>query len=445
MLPVATWQIAYLASPLLHYNTDSSNATVCIGNESKDSPYYYFAPEELLHQLIDLLSGFVSMGPEVLGQIQTLKDELLTQLTANAGEVPAAVSGVVDDVITRVNAVFTKLMDWVNVLDGGDGVEEGESLAVALTDLNAAVDIQGLTDVMTPFFEPLRTFIDSVVEIMGEAASSVVADLAALLGAAFENSDVLSFDWAEGIQGNLPVSFNVIAIRPGVTFNMNVCLQRKDEALDRWRLETFGTLYQAYLQQVAEYESQSYQGSLPRGLQKSPGTLRGEERRALKEIVLHSLNNVKDDNGNHYTLERLNLLENAVDWENMSFKLHQYGPNKNSVLLEKGGLLAGADARRRAFLTSHWAQVLIPLQPQEHLELQFLSYVESGEADLEGELGDDQLAALYQDLVLDRMETDEDGPGEWRDEILPTDLIVLKTPQLESELPVNTAELEADD
>src|SRR5690606_4162136 len=193
-----------------------------------------------------------------------------------------------------------------------------------------------------------------------------------------QNTQTLSFYGAEGARGELPVSLNTVAIKPGVTVNLTACLRRTDEALDAWRVRTFAALYQGYLQQLADWESRSMRGQERDGLIKPPPMLRQEERRALKELVMHALNNVAAPNGNSYTIDRMNLFEHAIDWENMSYRLFNYGPTAEEVVLEKEGLFAGADERRRAFLTAHWAQVLIPLKDDERLEEQVGRYFETG-------------------------------------------------------------------
>lgn len=441
MLPYGLWQIGFLASPLLHFNSDSSNVTVSIGNESQDSPYYFFPPDELIQQIIYTMSSFAALGPDVLDQVRELGNQLMTDLAENAGNVPDAVATAVQDVVNTITTstgnVFSALLKWLNVFDGGDAAVEWNNLTQAVKNLGAVVDVSALRGVMGTFFVPLDTFINAALDILNSGVQSVISDLLSLLGKMFENSDVLVFNAAHGIKRQLPVSFNVIGVQPGVTINMNVCLERTEQALDRWRLETFGALYQAYLQQVAEYESQTYTDTAPRGLSKSPASLRDEEHRALKELVLHSLNNLHGEHGNAYTLERLNLLENGIDWKNMSYRLHRYGPNMDLVLFDKQGLLKGVDEKRRTFLAAHWAQALIPVQPDEHLEQRILAYMDSGQADLEGQLDDDRLAALYQDLILDRLSNAEVPEETHRKEVVPTDLIVLKTSDLDDMLPSN--------
>jgi hypothetical protein len=110
----------------------------------------------------------------------------------------------------------------------------------------------------------------------------------------------------------------------------------------------------------------------------------------------------------------------------VSYRLYNYGPNGAETLLESLGFFRAADARRRAFLTAHWAQVLLPLQPKEELEQAMIRYFESDhEFSFEQDLSTDELTALYQDLILGRRLAEESPEVEYRQEVVPTDFIVL--------------------
>jgi hypothetical protein len=186
-------------------------------------------------------------------------------------------------------------------------------------------------------------------------------------------------------------------------------------------------LYQAYVRSLAEYESSVLLEADAARSAKSPGSLRREEALVLKEQVLHALNNYHEPLGNNYSLERLNFFENAIDWKNLTFKLYNYGPNSKQAIAEKAGMFAGADDRRRAFLTALWAQVFIPLQPDERMERQLGKYFETGAFDLEEGFGPDDLAALYQEIVRDRERIDSaEPPSDLGMQILPTDLIIVR-------------------
>jgi len=80
-----------------------------------------------------------------------------------------------------------------------------------------------------------------------------------------------------------------------------------------------------------------------------------------------------------------------------------------------------------------WAQVLIPLQPNEYLESQIVQYFVDGTFDFNRDSGSDELTALFQDLILDR-ELIEEHPRviSTTPAVIPTDFIVI-----EDQLPKN--------
>jgi len=440
LLPYSLWYVAYLASPLLHYNADSSNVTVSVGNESLDSPYYFFQPDFLIREIFGFFGNFSVAGPALLQRIEEAANQLVQELVANASQVPQQVADIINekvaDLVTRLRNVLNAVVGVIdlNPFDNavGDVVTSINALAAS------AIDLTTLQQTMDALFAPLQAFVDTAFQLLDEGLQEAMSDLFGFLADMFDNSQDLLFLGAAGLKGELPVSLNTIAIKPGVTVNLTACLRRTEEAMDTWRLDTFGRLYQGYLQQLAEFEARSYAAGRG-GAAVSPGTQRREEHRALKELVLHALNNLHGAEGNAYTLERMNLFENAIDWNNMNYRLFNYGPSGDEVLLEKLGAFAGGDERRRAFLTALWAQVLVPLQPHEHLEGQVARYLTTGAFDFDGDLGDEELTALYTDLVLERALVAETPESSSREEVLPTDLVVIVTDDLASQLPVSSS------
>lgn len=440
LLPVSLWYVAYIASPLLHYNADSSNVTVSVGTESMDSPYYFFPPDFLIQEIFGFFSDFSAVGPGLIQQIQQAAVVLVNQLTANAAAIPQEIAAIVNakisDLIDKLRGLLNSI---VNAIDLNPLDSEVSDILTNISALSAsAIDLTSLQGTMGELFAPVQTFIDTAFALIDEAMQDALSDLFAFLGTMFENSQLLPFTHAKGTTGELPISLNAISLKPGVTINVTARLERTERALDAWRLETFSSLYQGYLQQAAEYESRSYSSQVPRH-GRSPSSLRLEEHDALKELVLHALNNYTEPLGNRYTLEKMNLFENAIDWKNMAYRVFTYGPNLQHILFEKAGVFAGADDRRKAFLTALWAQVMIPLQPHEHLEKQIGQYLTEGIFDFEGDLGDEELTALYRDLVLQRALVEEEPTTTTREETIPTDLVVIATEALATELSLTPA------
>jgi len=444
-LPLALWQIAQFASPLMHYNVDSSNVTVCVGTESQDSRYFFFEPAHIIDELSELFQNFSFQNPNLVGQIQTEAATLFDSLRANASNVPAATQDLVKDsiesLVDQLREIFQAIVAAVNPTQGevvpSFNPVNGELTEIVKKIAGLTKDFVGtatnLSNVMGDFFTPVDTFFKNIFALIGNALDFSLPEVLADLLAEFNNSEVLRFGNAFGSRQQVPVSLNVVSIKPGITINLTACVGRTEEAMEKWRLETFTTLHQAYLQQLAEYESRHY-GSQTGGLTKSSTVLREEESRSLKEIMLNTLNNYHGNQQSHYSLNRINLFEHGIDWKNMSYRLYNYGPKKSDIEMENLGLLNGVDARRRAFLSAHWAQVLLPLPENPHLEKQLLLYFKNGTTDLEGELDDDELAALYQNLIQQRDLSKENPQQTHRREILPTDFVVLKT---DDNLPMN--------
>lgn len=433
LLPVWLWYVSFLASPLLHYNCDSSNVTVSIGTESDDSPYYFFDPDALIREIYQVLGTVTASLPSILQQIEAGIGPLLSQLAANAGQVPgdvaSAVTGAVDKFIKALKKIFNAIIaaDFVTAID------ELKALGFSITQ----DQLQNLQDTMGSLFEPFRQFIQNAIDLMTSAVGSAVVDLFAYFMQLWESSQTLTFSGAQGIRGELPVSFNTIAIKPGITVNLSACLRRTDEALAKWQLETFANFYRSHLQLVADWESRSYLlGTGAARVTKPPVMLRSEEHLAIKERVLHALNNTPGAQGNTYTLDRMNFFEHALDWSNMSYRVFNYGPTLNEVKLEKRGAFLGTDERRRAFTSALWAQVMIPVAGNETMAGQVYNYFDTGTFDLEAGLENDALVAMYRDFVLGR-ETEPLEVSEPRFEVMPTEFIALMTDDLDDVLPKN--------
>jgi hypothetical protein len=248
----------------------------------------------------------------------------------------------------------------------------------------------------------------------------------------FNSSQTFPFGFAFN-KGDIPVTVNAIAINPGVTINLTACCVRTPEAMEKWRMETFSALYQSFLQLQAEYESKMFMAGRTDRITKNPLTLRDEEMLAVKERVLYALNNIHQTTGtNQYTIEKLNFLENAIDWNNIQYRLFQYGPNNDLVALEKEGYFTGVDARRVAFIKALWVQVLIPVLPDEVYERPVLQYFSNDDYDFSStsnimEINDD-LDTLYQDLLLRREQLQSDAPPapETEEVRIPTDFIYVE-------------------
>ncbi len=426
-LPIVFWQIAYLASPLLHYNTDSSNVTVSIGNESCDSPYFFFPPEELIQEIFSLLGNFLPMSDDVIERIKLKANELINSLSNNAQTMSENLATTIQDDVNVIIETIQNILNLIGEILSGD-VDKIPKLLERLKDLELKISLNLGNLMNTEFFEPFKTFIDDVLQIILNGFSSVLGDFFEFLTLISDNTQDFLFPSVSGLQGELPISLNTVSIHPGVTVNLSVCVTRTEEVLEKWRLDTFSKLYQAYLEQSQEYENQKISLMGEKTRKTSLGNMRKEERAVIKDLALRSLNNYHEDNGNQFDFDRINFFENTIDWENMSYKLYSYGPNLNEIRLEKDGLYYNIDDRREAFLKAHWAQVLIPVHEDKNsiLEAKVMKYFENGTFNFEDEFEEDELTALYQDLILGRELLGDNSRMTNCKITLPTDLIIVE-------------------
>lgn len=456
-LPLVFWQIAYLASPLLHYNTDSSNVTVTVGHESYDSPYYFFEPELLIREIFDLLGNFSALTPGILEKIQGMVETLMNDLGIKAaelsGELGTKIAETINSLTGLIQPIFSKIYDLFAVnfteVDFTDPLYNnrltalyGELFTKLPNEIIMLVTaLPGkFTDLMgEDFFVPISEFITGVRDLISAEMTSALTEFFEYLTTMLENIQNFDFYSIAGMRGQIPISLNTVSVKPGVSVTLTLCAVRTEEALDQWRLDTFTSLYQAYLQQMAEYENRLLMMDSAERMTTSPGNMRREEWLAIKELALHTLNNYHSDRGNSYDLERINFFENAIDWNNMSYRIFNYGPNLKEILMDKLGMYQHVDDRRRVFLKAHWAQVLIPVHEHEtgHFEAQVMQYFdEDGTFNFEGDFKHEELVALYQDLILGREQPSDPKPI-GPPKTIPTDFVVIQEPELEKLLPKN--------
>jgi hypothetical protein len=440
-LPAWVWSVGKAASPLLHYNTDSSNVTVTIGTEGQDSPYYFFEPDDMLDIVTELMTAISSASPQFLQNAQALALQRITEARNAAARVPAEIVSEVEDAI---NGSIIKIKAVLDALIRGDAA--GALSAVGSVVGSASMSLN-LTDEIRDVFRPLTDLVGDLAELLQDEVGEAIQFALGQLLSRLENNQKLEFTASRGMEGTLPVAINALALNPGVTVNLSACLMRTPEGLARWQLRTFESFYQAYLQQVAAYENQYY-SSAPTGPQRSPGNMRREERIALKERVINALHALHPTGNTTIPIERLELFEHAIDWDSMSYRMFNYGPSDEGMALENEAVLTGGDEDRRRFLLSSWAQVMIPLQPHDGLVAQFLDFLGDGSGSVADAISGepsavpeiDELTALYRDLVLSRSLIDESPPsGRPRFVTLPTDLIALFEPNLAANLPRNPA------
>jgi hypothetical protein len=440
-LPLAIWQVLYTASPILHYNADSSNVTINVAHQTKESPYFFFEPDFLIREFLDALGNSFVMTEEFIdyikGRLQLLYDAF-TNLDGNG--VLEALTDVNDEVREEINDFIKDLTKYLqdmittyipNLIAGDTA--SGPSLP-SIPSLDPALVLEIPKAILAPFKE----FFDAIIAHIEDLMQDSIGNLFELLIAMMDDTATKRFAGAKGITDALPVSFNCVSLKPGVTINLTVSMVRVDDvALDAWRLETFDRLNQAHYQLVADYQGRRNATSAGPAFRGSPGLMRLEELEVLKRRIMRALHQKYGGGaGGLPTLDELRLFEHAIDWENLTYRLFAYGPNGSQVAYEKLGFFAGADERRRQFMNAAWTQVMIPLREDDRLEQVMVKYLETGSVDFEADLlaqldssADplSELTEIYRDLVLQRQQLPTAEPV-YREEIIPTDLTIIYRP-----------------
>jgi hypothetical protein len=454
-LPLAIWQVLYAASPFLHYNADSSNVTINIGHQTEESPYFFFEPDFLIREIIDAIGSSSIVSGDFIAFLRDRLTALYTAFTATSNNsVADALLGMTDEMRSKINAFITELQNWLanlvtnvipRMITGGSG--SGPALP-QIPSLPANV----IAEIPKAILAPFKAFFDAIVGHIEDLMQDSLGDIFEYFMAMTSNTDTKVFTGARGFTGTLPVSLNCIALKPGVTVNLSVCMARIDEeSLDSWRLETFSRLNQAYYQLLADYEGRRGARSVQPRYRESPGLMRLEEHETLKTRIIATLHRKYSATPDAIpTLDELRLFEHAIDWENISFRLFNYGPSGAQIACEKLGLYDGADERRKQFMNALWSQAMIPLREDERFEQVLIRYLETGVIDFEADLlalisdtdGDgntlNELTEIYRDLVLQRQRL-PDKPPVHRQEVIPTELMIVYQPGNGEPYPVNPA------
>lgn len=452
-LPMAIWQVLYAASPFLHYNADSSNVTINIGHQVEESPYFFFDPDFLIREIIDAIGSSSIVTQDFIDFLRQRLVDLATAFTSTTNNgISDALFGVTDEMKDKINDFIGQLQTWLanlvtnvipSMITGGSG--SGPSLP-QIPSLPADL----VAEIPKAILAPFKTFFDAIVNHIEDLMQDSLGDIFEYFMAMTASTDTKVFSGAKGFTGTLPVSLNCIALKPGVTVNLSVCMVRIDEqALDTWRLETFSRLNQAYYQLLADYEGRRGANTLQARHRDSPGLMRLEEQETLKTRIiaaLHAKYSATPDATP--TLDELRLFEHAIDWENLSYRLFNYGPSGALIAYEKLGLFDTADERRKQFMNALWSQAMIPLHEDSRFEQVMVRYLETGRVDFEADLlsvlddgnGDplDELTEIYRDLVLQRQQL-PDKPPTHRQETVPTELVIIYEPQAGEPYPVNPA------
>lgn len=205
---------------------------------------------------------------------------------------------------------------------------------------------------------------------------------------------------------NIPIAITGYQDR-SFTLTVVVYCIRQHEALDKWKMETFTKLNQAYQKQLDDYNDKlalSRQRSFLTGsLGNNPDKNRAIEKDELKRASISILTNqsfelfdsINDSTGDIPTIdfnevkpegEYIRFFENAFEWTQMTYVLYPYfwgNPGKTWLRSLKIGL---DDPRHEEFLKSGCARVVVPVRPEFNAAI--LKYLENGDL-WDGENPDD--------------------------------------------------------
>ena len=242
-LPAWIWSVAYAASPLLHYNTDSSNVTVTIGTQGKDSAYYFFEPDDLLDIIMDLFQAISAASPGLLDGLSTAANQRLAEMRQAAekipGEIATQVGTAVEGALTRVKKILEKIAGG-DLAGAAEDVVKVDQLALSLT----------LTEELNAVFAPVTSFMNDLTGLLESEIGDAIQVAMAEVLSRMDNNQRLEFTASRGMEGTLPIAVNALALNAGVTVTVSACLMRTGEGLARWQLRTFESFYQSYLQQL---------------------------------------------------------------------------------------------------------------------------------------------------------------------------------------------------
>ncbi len=443
-LPIAVWQMLYTASPLMHVHADSSHVTAMIGHETYESEYFFFDPEAMLRDVLEALEASTTLDTGIFERLQTHMQELFN-VWGDPDE-PGSLANVIAQMDDDVQAYFDAIKSLLDGIiaripfvgggdDDQDPPDDGALPPFPSLDVFQNLDLSAFADLPAAVMQPFQNLFTAVIGELRTLLDDVLGDVFGFLEEQTQNIDYNLFGAVSGITGSIPVSLNVVALKPGVTVNLTACMVRiDDEALNLWRLETFERLSQAHAQLEAEHAAVAASRVDRPVMRGNPTVMRAEDRAALKTRLIDLIHRKYSATADQpITLNELRLFEHVFDWLNMTYRLFAYGPQGYQVAYEAMGLYATADARRRAFLDASWAKVMLPLQDDKRLEQVLLIYMKTGTVDFEADLlaqigeGDaayDELTAIYRDLVL-RRNTEPGTVISARKEKIPTDLIVI--------------------
>ncbi|MDX1417569.1 MAG: hypothetical protein R3293_25425, partial [Candidatus Promineifilaceae bacterium] len=428
--------LASLTMPSTQYNLDSSSVIVNVGNESKKSNYFFFDSEEIIGAMLEMANNVPGQMASMQSTMTTLENDLQQFLSNNfqdfftqdlPGSASAIVSGQVNLLKNNLTLLFEQVktmfntfptIGWVNPSPPGIPYPtitiDWNSLNTALSaekvkidaTLKTAAQITDefrslLQNMNASLIQPFMAIFQNAMQTVAQGFNAGFVDPLQEAAEIFESSENLYFNPAAAnpsieMKGSIPISLNMIAANPGITVNVVIRARRTERAEQEWQLATYNKLYQGYVRLKEDYEASLYTSNLSSLPRANPALLRRLENDELKKYCIKALDRQFPSPAGAIDPQKLAFLDHALEWENMSYKLANYGVHCKDLELIDMGLLAIADEKHARFLKATAAHVMLPVRVEYTLAMQ--SYMKSGEWQ-EPELDDEEQISLYQQII----------------------------------------------
>jgi hypothetical protein len=172
-----------------------------------------------------------------------------------------------------------------------------------------------------------------------------------------------------------------------LAINIQVFCQVIPEYFQRWQLNTFNAIISAYNKKLLDYEEKLAAAQIQQGVNiegNNPDINREIERQSLKKACMTLWTAYNFDNlpgishsptaatpGNYPELNRINamanatrmeFLEEAFEWNNMTYELYPYFWARKQTWLENSGVKS-SDPLFERFLKAGAARVVVPVRP----------------------------------------------------------------------------------
>lgn len=189
-----------------------------------------------------------------------------------------------------------------------------------------------------------------------------------------------------GETGKMPVSVVSYGLK-SFGFNIEVFCEIIPEFFERWRLETFTAIMNAYQKALMDYEERVAAAQIQQGVKiggNNPALNRETEKEELKKNCLtlwtaYSFNNLSGINQNpnatppnNYpelnqanalsSTNRLRFFEEAFEWKNIAFELYPYYWGRKRFWLDTYSIQS-TDPLFELFLKAGAARVVVPVKP----------------------------------------------------------------------------------